>query len=171
MVPGMTVRAVLGLALAACTVGMSGVAQEPSEAPVGLVVSSALERIVATAGSDGAPAVAIVPGTVASHADQLIVSVRFTNAGEQILDSIRITSPVPADVVYVPGSANAPGSDVLFSIDNGMRFAPPSELVVVAPGGGTRRADPAEYTHVRWVLRAPLDAGATGIARFRAVPR
>lgn len=146
-------------------------AQELPRPPPGLVMSSALERIVATSGSDGAAAIEIVPGSVASHADQLIVSVRFTNASGQVLDSIRITSPVPADVVYVPGSANAPGSEVLFSIDNGLRFAPANELVVAAPNGGPRSADPAEYTHVRWVLRAPLDAGATGIARFRAVPR
>lgn len=171
MSPGVTIGAGYGLALAACAVGMAAPAQEPARAPVGLVMSSALERIVATPGSDGAAAVEIVPGSVASHADQLIVSVRFSNASGQILDSIRITSPVPADVAYVPGSANAPGSDVLFSIDNGLRFAPPSELVVVTPNGGKRSADPAEYTHVRWVLRAPLDAGATGIARFRAVPR
>jgi hypothetical protein len=32
-------------------------------------------------------------------------------------------------------------------------------------------ADAADYTHVRWVLDAPLDAGATGIGRFLAVPR
>jgi hypothetical protein len=164
-------RAALGVVLAAFSSTVTGSAQELERASAGLVMSSTLERIVAAPGSDGAAGVAIVPGTVASHADQLIVSVRFSNTSGQSIDSIRITSPVPADVQYVPQSAAAPGGDVVFSIDNGMRFAPPNELTVVAPNGTRRSADPAEYTHVRWVLRAPLDAGATGIARFRAVPR
>jgi hypothetical protein len=60
---------------------------------------------------------------------------------------------------------------VLFSVDDGRTFGRPDELTFVAPDGGARGAAAADYTHVRWILRAPLDAGATGIARFRAVPR
>ena len=45
------------------------------------------------------------------------------------VDSIRITSPVPADVQYVPHSASGPGSEVLFSVDDGRSF------------GAARRAD------------------------------
>ena len=137
-----------------------------------LVVSSALERIVAAPAAAGSgPEVQIASGSVASHADQLIVSVRFTNTSKSVLDTVRITSPIPADVKYVPGSASGPGSEVLFSVDHGRTFGRPAELTLPAPDGGTREADAADYTHVRWVLNAPLDAGATGVARFRAVPR
>ena len=152
--------------------GGTGVpAQESARAPRDLIVSSTLERIVAAPQGDVATPVRIASDTVASHADQLVVSVRFANATEHVLDSIRITSPVPADVQYVPQSASGPGSEVLFSVDNGRSFGRPAELAVPAADGGLRSADAADYTHVRWVLRAPLDAGATGIARFRAVPR
>jgi hypothetical protein len=164
-------RTALRVALVACAAGVAAGAQESTRAPDDLVVSSRLERIVAAPLSDDAAAVQITSGTVASHADQLIVSVHFTNASEQIVDSVRITSPVPADVQYVPHSASGPGSEVLFSVDNGRSFGRPEELTLVALDGGVRGADPADYTHVRWILRAPLDAGATGIARFRAVPR
>lgn len=133
-------------------------------------MSSTLERLVAAPEGSGAAA-QLVPGGGASHSDEVIVSVRFANDSGQIVGSIRITSPVPADVRYVPNSASGPGSDVLFSVDNGLRFGRPDELTVATPDGGKRRAEPAEYTHVRFVLRAPLDAGATGIARYRAVPR
>ena len=150
--------------------GNSAPAQEPSRARPELIVSSTLERIVAAPPGDAAP-VRIASDTVASHADQLVVSVRFTNASEHVLDSIRITSAVPADVQYVPQSGSGPGSDVIFSVDHGRCFGRPDELTLPAAAGGVRGADAADYTHVRWVLRAPLDAGATGIARFRAVPR
>lgn len=154
-----------------CSAASVAVAAQPATPPASqLVVSSTLERIVASA-AEGAPAeVQIAADTVASHADQLIVSVRFANAGESLLDTVRITSPIPADMRYVPDSASAPGGEVLFSVDNGRTFGWPDELTLQAPDGA-RAADAADYTHVRWVLGAPLDAGATGIARFRAVPR
>ena len=158
------------LAVAVSVLATFAVAAEPPTAtPAGLVVSSALERIVPAV--DGEVVVDVTPGTLASHADQLIYSVRFTNAGDELLDGIRITSKVPADVKYVPESAVGPGSEVLYSVDNGRTFGRPAELKVVGAEGVERRADAAEYTHVRWVLDAPLDAGASGIARFRAVPR
>ncbi len=157
---------VLLAALSAAAAAQSAVDSKPE-----LVVSSALERIVAGAAASSTPDIQIASGTVASHADQLIVSVRFTNVSKSLVDTVRITSPIPADVKYVPGSASGPGSEVLFSVDNGRTFGRPAELTLAAPNGGTRAADPADYTHVRWVLSAPLDPGASGVARFRAVPR
>jgi hypothetical protein len=130
-----------------------------------------LERLVEAAADDAGRDVQIASGPVASHTDQLIVSVRFTNASKSLLDTVRITSPIPPDLKFVPGSASGPGSEVLFSVDNGRTFGRPAELTMPVPSGGTRPADGADYTHVRWVLAAPLDAGATGVARFRAVPR
>lgn len=156
--------------LAVCAVAAAAAAQETVRVPRDLIMSSTLERFTAAPdGSGDAPAAP--PGTEASPADQVIVSVRFTNATAEVIDSIRITSPVPAEHAYVAESASGPGSEVLFSVDNGLRFGRPAELTAILPDGSVRRADPADYTHVRWVLRAPLDAGATGIARYRAVPR
>lgn len=158
--------------LLCCTATLGVPAQPAAQAPQELVVSSTLERIVAASSAEGSPAeVRITTDTVASHADQLIVSVRFTNTSESVVDTVRITSPIPADVKYVPGSASGPGSDVLFSVDNGRTYGRPEELTLPAADGTRHRADAADYTHVRWVLNAPLDVGATGIARFRAVPR
>lgn len=151
--------------------GAAAAAQIVKPVAPAVIVSSNLERIVA-APAEGSPSdVQITAATVASHADQLIVSVKFTNASDAVVDSVRITSPVPADVQYVPGSASGPGSEVLFSVDNGRTFGQPEELMVAAANGSARAASASDYTHVRWVLHAPLDAGAAGVARFRAVPR
>jgi len=43
--------------------------------------------------------------------------------------------------------------------------------VVTAGDGSQRAAEAGDYTHIRWVLKSPLDAGAKGFARFRAVVR
>jgi hypothetical protein len=154
-----------------CAAGLAASAQDSARMSSDLLVTSALERIEVFAEGDGAAPVEAESAATPSSHDELIVSVRFTNATEQVLDSIRITSPVPPDLRYVAQSASGPGSDVLFSVDDGRTFGLPEELTLATPDGGVRGADAADYTHVRWILRSPLDAGATGIARFRAVPR
>jgi hypothetical protein len=155
-----------------CAAGIVAAAQDAARAPPDLIVSSTLERLGAPATDEAADSVASASDAADSQlADELIVSVRFTNVSDHVVDSIRITSPVPADVQYVPRSASGPGSEVLFSVDGGRSFGRPEELMLTAADGTVRGADAADYTHVRWILRAPLDAGAAGVARFRAVPR
>ena len=130
-----------------------------------------LERIGAGPHGDPDEAGEATIDAVTAPVDQLVVSVRFTNSSDRLLDSIRITSPVPPDLRYLPDSASGPGADVLFSVDGGRSFGRPEELTLQDSDGNVRDADPADYTHVRWLLRASLDAGASGVARFRAVPR
>jgi hypothetical protein len=162
----------LGVALLACVVCIGAAAQGSAGGGRDFIVSSTLERIATSPPSVAAEAsVQIAADAVTSSSEPLIVSIRFTNASEHVVDSIRITSAMPADVQYVPNSASAPGSDALFSVDDGRSFGRPEELTLAAADGAVRPADAAEYTHVRWILRAPLDAGATGIARFRVVAR
>src|SRR5689334_14193384 len=172
-------RGSLVIMFCTCAVGLAVAAQQDSRKPRDLLVSSTLERIAAPLADDTRSSVdeardeqspvAVVTDT-SGPADQLIVNVRFTNLSEHVLDSLRITCPVPSDLSYVPQSASGPGSDVLFSVDSGRTFGRPEELTIATPDG-VRSAEAADYTHVRWILRAPLDAGALGVARFRAVPR
>ena len=156
--------------LCACTAGLAVAAQQGARLPRDLLVSSTLERIGASAVVDEQNVVETATDTAPPPAEQLIVNVRFTNSSEQVLDSLRITSPVPPELRYVAQSASGPGTDVLFSVDDGRSFGRPDELTMATPDG-VRGADAADYTHIRWILRAPLDAGALGVVRFRAVPR
>ena len=152
--------------------GLAVAAQQGAPMPRDLLVSSTLERIgvAAAADVDAQSSVETTTDGSAPPAEQLIVNVRFTNSSEQVLDSLRITSPVPPELRDVAQSASGPGTDVLFSVDDGRSFGRPGELTMATPDG-VRGADAADYTHIRWILRAPLDAGALGVVRFRAVPR
>jgi uncharacterized repeat protein (TIGR01451 family) len=152
-----TGRARIGCALLAAT-ALAGAAQTAPPLRGGLQISSTLDPIARSAADD-------------ADAVELVLSVEFTNTSQHVIDAVRITSPVPPDVRYVAGSATGPGSDVLFSVDQGQTFGQPDELKVVGADGVARAAEPADYTHVRFVLDAPLDAGALGLARFRVVPR
>jgi len=150
--------------------GLAAAAQQGARIPRDLLVSSMLERTGASAAADEPSSVETTTDTPAPQPEQLIINVRFTNSSEQVLDSLRITSPVPPELRYVAQSASGPGTDVLFSVDDGRSFGRPGELTMATPDG-VRDADAADYTHIRWILRAPLDAGALGVVRFRAVPR
>ncbi len=142
----------------------AGVAQTAPPPRGGLQLSSTLERIDPKVADVGDAALDVAAATV-------VLSVKFTNTSGQVIDGVRITSAVPAAVRYVADSASGPGSEALFSVDHGRTFGRPEELTILGADGVVRAADAAEYTHVRFVLDAPLDAGALGLARFRAVPR
>ena len=137
--------------------------------PLGLALATTLERLNAAAA--GGVVLEPTAGAVGSHAEELVLSVAFSNSSDAALVNLRITSVVPADLRYVAGTATGPGSEALFSVDQGQRFGRPEELTVPSGSGGTRRADPADYTHVRFVFSSPLDPGAAGTVRLRVVPR
>lgn len=159
-------------AAAAATLGVSGLlgmfcaaAQpQPGSPPPPLVLAVLAEKLEAAA--DGAAV--LVPATAASPGDTLLYTVSFTNATDGPLDRVRITQAIPPGVAYTAGTAVAPGALVLFSVDGGVTFGLPAELAVTDEGGARRAATAADYTHVRWLLTAPLEARATGYARFRA---
>jgi uncharacterized repeat protein (TIGR01451 family) len=148
-------------------------AAQEAEAPGStLELMTVVEKVV-VAEADGAERAALVPASVLTslRGDELIYTVSFANVGVAALDHVRITAPIPLEVQYVAGSAFASGSEALYSVDGGQSFGQPGELYVGVVEGSRRLAVADDYTHIRWVLRAPLGPGAKGFARFRAVLR
>jgi uncharacterized repeat protein (TIGR01451 family) len=107
------------------------------------------------------PAVLVPPGGVVIYVNA------FTNNGNQPAEELVVTNPVPADTEYLRGSATETGADLSFSIDGGKNFGKPEELMVPDGEGGTRQAEPKEYTDIRWLMQESLEPGATGIVEFR----
>lgn len=107
------------------------------------------------------PADKVVPGT------EVIWTVTAENTCKQASENVTINNPVPQHMVLVANSATGPGADVTYSLD-GKTFGKPEQLTVLE-NGAARRARSAEYKHIRWVFSAPLAAGATATASFRAV--
>jgi hypothetical protein len=89
-------------------------------------------------------------------------------AADTVVPGVVITNPISGELMYVDGSAFGPGSDIQFSIDDGLTFANASELTVTEDGM-TRPAGAEDFTHIRWVMQQELAAGAQGVARFSAV--
>ena len=108
------------------------------------------------------PAELVVPGTV------VIYTNAFTNVGKEPAERLVVTNPVPNGTEYLGGSASEEESIVTFSVDGGQNFAAPAALTVPDGQGGQRRAEPRDYTHIRWQRQAPLAPGAGDQVEFRA---
>jgi uncharacterized repeat protein (TIGR01451 family) len=139
----------------------------------GLELAATVERITEPPRDDAQPQRALTPleGRSAEPGEEVVYTVAFTNVSGRALADVRITTPIPAELSYTEGSATGPGAHALFSIDGGRTFGAPAELPVSGSDGATQRAAAAQYTHIRWILPATLEAGAKGFVRFRALAR
>lgn len=143
-----------------------------AQAPKGaLELKTVVAKLEQRVDETGKVETALVPVETALPGDEVVYTVSFRNVGAQAAENIQITNPIPAEMRYVADTAFAPGLEVTYSIDGGASYAPADALVVADEYGGTRVATAEEYTHIRWRLQSPLDAGAQAFARFRAVVR
>lgn len=110
-----------------------------------------------------------VPATVLSQGEVVYYTVRIKNPTSEYLRDVSVTQRIPANTVYVEDSASGPGTEISFSVDGGVTFAPKEQLKRVDEDGVTRRASEDEYTHIRWHMKNALAPGAVALARFRAV--
>jgi uncharacterized repeat protein (TIGR01451 family) len=109
------------------------------------------------------PAERVVPG------DEVFYTLEIRNTGPRTLPPPTVDFAVPEHMRYVANSAVGAGAEVSFSVDGGHTFDRPENLVIVAVSGDPRPATPADYTHIRWRLKHPLQGKAMALARFRAV--
>ena len=93
--------------------------------------------------------------------DTLRYQVASQNLGEEAAKDLVITQPIPAEMVYILGSATTSNSSIItYSIDGGNTFVE-NPTVEVTLEDGTVEVQPApadSYTHVRWEAAQELTA-------------
>jgi len=115
-----------------------------------------------------------------AQGQELYYTVRIRNAGTIAIRDAEVIQPVPTNTHYIAHSATGGGAQITFSVDGGKTFAATNELKLptavfaaaddsAATRSSSRRALPADYTHIRWQLRNSLEPGAVVLARFRVV--
>jgi uncharacterized repeat protein (TIGR01451 family) len=163
-------------ALAVFLVACGPVRADPPEASPGEAVavgSGPLTTVVTVEtltpeSTDEATQRRFVPANRIRAGDEVHYTIRVTNPGRTPVSNVIVTKRLPYGLTYVGGSAVGPAASVQFSVDSGKSFAASSSLEVATAGQAPRPALPADYTHVRWLLKRPLPAGATALLRFRA---
>lgn len=110
------------------------------------------------------------PARLLEQGQVVYYTLRITNQSTVPLRNVAVVQPVPANTTYLADSAAGPGAAVSFSVDGGKTFGPADSLMIEVEGS-SQRAQPSQYTHIRWQLRNPLAPGAIALARFRATFR
>ncbi|MBK7283147.1 MAG: DUF11 domain-containing protein [Sphingomonadales bacterium] len=98
--------------------------------------------------------------------DRLVFILNYRNAGRLPASDFVVTNPLPAAVVYQGGAESAQ-----VSIDGGRNWGTLPALRVLEPDGRWRSARAEDVTHLRWVLKQAIPAGAFGKLSFRGVVR
>ncbi len=105
----------------------------------------------------------VVPG------DEVIYTINFANVGQDPVEDVVITNPVPEHMLFRVLDPNGTGIQVTMSIDGGQQYDTPESLTVISADGKERPAQPSDYTHIRWVFDRPVAPGDKGSVGFRAL--
>ena len=110
-----------------------------------------------TAGDEGERMLPARADTAPMPGEERLYTLRFFNPATTPAAGLSLEFPLPSGLVYVPGSANGPGTDFDLSMDGGVSFGEESAL-----GDQAARA-----SHLRWTFPALLYPRTTGIVSFR----
>jgi len=135
----------------------------------GLTIKTVPEQDIQTINASGQTETKRVLAEKVVPGDEVIYTIYYENKAQEPADNVVLTSPVPEYMSYSNGSAAGTSSRIIFSIDNGRSFAAWNNLYVTETDGQRRQAGPQDYTHIRWVLKAPVSSGNSGSVSFRAV--
>ena len=98
--------------------------------------------------------------------DKLVFILNYRNAGRMPASDFVVTNPLPAAVAFQGGAESAH-----VSIDGGRSWGTLPALRVLEPDGHWRSARAEDVTHLRWVLKQAIPAGAFGKLSFRGIVR
>jgi uncharacterized repeat protein (TIGR01451 family) len=118
--------------------------------------------------ADGTTRITLVPATRVGPGDRVVYQIGYKNGGAKPVDNLVLNNPLPAELAYRGPAPGSPAPEL--SID-GKTFGPLASLKAHGIDGTWRPARIEDVTHVRWILAAPIPAGASGKVSFEAVVR
>lgn len=105
--------------------------------------------------------------TTVTPGETIQSTIYYKNSGSEVAEDVVIQNRVPDSTIYISGSAKGSGSVITFSVDGGKSFNKPSKLKIRGPDGKKRKAEPKDYTHIKWVV-SRAEPGKEGHVLFRA---
>ncbi|NER32547.1 MAG: DUF11 domain-containing protein [Oscillatoria sp. SIO1A7] len=114
----------------------------------------------------------VLPGDLIRY--QLVAE----NKGAEPLEALVLTQPIPAQTIFVLGSAKGTNSSTItYSVDGGKTFAAQPTIALSEDSStgagegdralGTQPAPAEAYTHIRWSLREAIQSGAMVTGEFQ----
>ncbi|WP_242130446.1 hypothetical protein [Sphingobium sp. Sx8-8] len=102
----------------------------------------------------------------AGSGDQLIFVVNWRNEGSRPVRGLAVTNAVPRGT-----QIDLSDPAMQLSVDGGAHWGRLTDLWLPTALGGTRRAVPADITHVRWTVPQAISPGESGRLSYRATVR
>lgn len=112
-----------------------------------------------------------MPAGETGPGDVLVFNIDYVNTGNAEAVDAAIINPVPEGVIYILESAGGEDAEVTCSIDDGYSWHRPPVMVRIMNAEGKEETRPAaadQYTHVRWVIKKPVQPGISGRVSFKA---
>jgi uncharacterized repeat protein (TIGR01451 family) len=163
------VRSYSTIVLAVALMGSFAVAQAVEQGKGGLKGELLGHKVVIDPNSGKEQ---LVPVTDALPGDTIEYTLAYRNQDEiNAMKDVVIATPIPRETVWIvtPGRRGSE-MDFLASIDGGEKYkAPPIRIHTKGQDGKDMEveASPESYTHLRWVLARPLQAGDTVAVKYR----
>lgn len=152
---------VLGAALAAPAAALAA----------GLELKSEAFQDIVLKGKDGKVQKKRQAVTTAVPGTEIIYVITYRNGGSQPANDVVINNPIPAEMLFVAGSAEGQGTRIDMSVDGGKQFGSLEALQVKAADGKPRAARGEDVTHVRWTVQGAIAPGKSGSVSYRALVR
>lgn len=148
--------------------GVHALAQDAA-ARLQLQLTDAKEVKVIEAGQE---TLRLVPVDSTSSGDILVYTINYANNSDiPTAPETAVVGNIPKGTQFVAGSeTSGDGLELLYSINNGENFLPQPVTVPVRQADGTflQQSAPAEmYTHVRWILKAPVPPQGSGKVLYK----
>lgn len=144
----------------------SAAAHAAGNGGVTLTLDAAKE--IETVGPQGKKEIKRVVPSLVTPGEEVIYTLSYTNTGKEMAQDLFITNPVPPHTVYKANSAKGENTIIVYSTDGGKNFDKPENLKIRGLDGKERSAAPANYSHIRWIIKKPLAPGEKGDVSFRA---
>jgi len=110
-----------------------------------------------------------VPVGQALPGDTAVFVNTVSNNTEKVITEVKVDNPIPANMLYIDGSASAKNAALTFSVDGGKSYDIPGKLFIIQPDGTPRQARPEDFTDIRWTLLTPLAPQANQQIEFQAI--
>lgn len=100
---------------------------------------------------------------------EVVYVITYRNTGTKPAERVVVSNPVPAGLVFQPGSAQGVGTKAEVSVDGGKLFGGLEQLTVKNADGSSRAARAEDVTHVRWTVLQDVRPAGEGKVTYRAV--
>lgn len=134
-----------------------------------LTAQQTVQKEVVVNKADGTQEIRYEAAELVTPGERIVYTLNFLNDDVEDAKDLVLTMPIPAEVIYMEGSAQGDTSVVTYSADGGQTFTSRDTVMVAGLDGVLKVADSKDITHIRWNVAGPIAPGATGALVYKGV--